>query len=113
MPPAGTADRVWVWSATVTATLEPRERRAWIRRAPNPADRRSTLVEITPEGRAMTDRLLPGIRVVERSMMATLTKTERKQLVELLDRVLKRSAELAAEPPTRLEGRRLRPQRLS
>ena len=113
LTPSQIAERVLVASATMTATLDTLERQGWIRRLPNPEDRRSTLVEITPEGSAMTDRLLPGIRVVERSMMSALTKTERKQLVDLLDKVLKRSAELAAEPPTRLEGRRVRPQRLS
>lgn len=112
LTPSEIADRVLVASATMTATLDTLERRGWIRRLPNPEDRRSTLVEITSDGRAVTDAALPGIRIVERSMMSALTPTERAQLVELLDKVLHRSAEIAAEPPTRLEGRRVRPDRL-
>ena len=65
LTPSQVADRVLIASATMTATLDLLERRGWIRRVPNPADRRSVLIEITPEGRATTDQLLPGIRTVE------------------------------------------------
>lgn len=109
LTPSEIADRVLVASATMTSTLDALERRGWIRRLPNPADRRSVLIEITAEGRAVADQVLPGIRVIERSMMSVLTRTEREQLVDLLDKVLRQSAVLAAEPPARLEGRRVRP----
>ena len=109
LTPSEIAERVLVASATMTSTLDALERRGWARRLPNPADRRSVLVEITSEGRAVTDQALPGIRTIEASMMSVLTQTERKQLVNLLDKVLRQSAVLAAEPPTRLEGRRVRP----
>ncbi len=112
LTPSEIADRVLVASATMTATLDVLERRGWVRRLPNPADRRSVLVEITPEGRAVTDRVLPGIRVVEKSMMSVLTASERKQLAALLDKVLHRSAELAGADPIPLTGRRVRPSRL-
>ncbi len=108
LTPSEIADRVLVASATMTSTLDTLERRGWIRRLPNPADRRSVLVEITTEGRAVADQVLPGIRMIETSMMSVLTRTEREQLVELLDKVLRQSAVLAGEPPTRLEGRRVR-----
>lgn len=113
LTPSEIADRVLVASATMTATLDALERRGWVRRLPNPEDRRSTLVEITAAGRAVADQVLPGIRLVERSMMSVLSTTERQQLVELLDRVLRRSAELTADPPAALEGRRVRPDRLA
>jgi len=112
LTPSEIADRVLVASATMTATLDAHERNGWVRRIPNPADRRSVLVEITDEGRAAADRMLPGIRAVEKSMMAVLTPEERAQLVDLLDKVLLRSAELAAEQPTESTGRRIRPERL-
>ena len=50
----------------MTATLDLLEHRGWIRRIPNPDDRRSTLIEITPDGRAAADQLLPGIRTLEK-----------------------------------------------
>ena len=74
LTPSQVSDRVLVASATMTATLDLLERRGWIRRIPNPADRRSVLVEITPEGRATADRLLPGIRAIERSILSALTR---------------------------------------
>ncbi|MGZ6908424.1 MAG: MarR family winged helix-turn-helix transcriptional regulator [Acidimicrobiia bacterium] len=112
LTPSEIADRVLVASATMTATLDQQERRGWVRRIPNPADRRSVLVEITDEGRAVADRVLPGIRAVERSMMSVLTPEERTQLVAILDKILRRSAEIAVEAPTPLTGRRVRPARL-
>lgn len=113
LTPSEIADRVLVASATMTATLDTLERKGWVRRVPNPDDRRSVLVEITDDGRAVTDRALPGIREVEKSVMSVLTEQERRQFVDALDKVLRRSAEVAGEPPIPLEGRRNRPDRLS
>jgi DNA-binding MarR family transcriptional regulator len=96
----------------MTATLDLLERRGWIRRTPNPGDRRSVLVEITPDGRAAADQLLPGIRAVERSIMSALTQDERTHLLELLAKVLARAAVVAAGPPEPLKGQRIRPARL-
>ena len=112
LTPSQISERVLVASASTTATLDLLERRGWVRRMPNPDDRRSTLVEITPAGRAVTDRLLPGIRAVERSAMDALTKSERVQFLALLGKVLGRLAELADEEPTPLDGERNRPARL-
>lgn len=53
------------------------EHRGWIRRVPNPDDRRSTLIEITPDGRAAADQLLPGIRTLEKSFLSALSYAER------------------------------------
>jgi DNA-binding MarR family transcriptional regulator len=100
-------------SATMTATLDLLERRGWIRRVPNSADRRSVLIEITPEGRATTDQLLPGIRTIERSILSTLTHDERTHLLDLLATILARTAEVAARPAEPLHGQRIRPGRLA
>ena len=113
LTPSQVSDRLLVASATMTATLDLLERRGWIRRIPNPADRRSVLVEITPEGRATADRLLPGIRGIERSILSALTREERAHLLDLLAKILDRTAEVAAEPPEPLHGQRNRPARLS
>ena len=113
LTPSQVADRVLIASATMTATLDLLERRGWIRRVPNPADRRSVLIEITPEGRATTDQLLPGIRAVEQGILSALTHDERKYLLDLLAKILTRTAEAAAEPPEPLRGQRNRPGRLT
>ena len=111
LTPSQISERVLVASATMTATLDLLEDRGWVVRRPNADDRRSVLVEITDEGRAAADRLLPGIRVVEREVMSSLTVRERQQLLVLLAKVLERAAEVAEAPPTPLDGPRKRPHR--
>ena len=111
--PSQVSDRMLAASATMTATLDLLERQGWIRRIPNPADRRSVLLEITPDGRAAADRLLPGIRTVEQSIMSALSADERKGLVDLLGRVLARAADVAAQPAEPLSGERNRPARVA
>jgi DNA-binding MarR family transcriptional regulator len=103
---------VLIASATMTATLDLLERRGWIRRVANPGDRRSTLIEITPDGRAATDQLLPGIRTLEKSILSALTAGERAQLLDLLAKILARASEVAAGQPEPLSGQRIRPARL-
>lgn len=112
LTPSQVSDRVLVASATMTATLDLLEHRGWIRRIPNPADRRSTLIEITPDGRATADQLLPGIRAVERSILSALTPGERAQLLDMLTKILARTADVAAGQPEPLSGPRSRPARL-
>lgn len=113
LTPSEIGERVLVASATMTSTLDLLEHRGWIVRTPNPADRRSVLVEITAEGRAAADQLLPGIRTIESSIMGALSKTERKQLLGLLGKILDRTAEVATDAPVPLEGRRNRPARIT
>ena len=62
LTPSDIGDRILLPSASITSTLDGLERRGWVRRVPNPEDRRSLLIEITPEGRTTADQLLPGIR---------------------------------------------------
>jgi len=112
LTPSQVSDRMLIPSATVTTTLDLLEHRGWIRRVPNPGDRRSTLIEITPDGRAISDQFLPGIRTVEKSVLSALTPDERVQLLGLLAKILGRAAEVATVRPEPLDGVRVRPARL-
>ena len=112
LTPSEIGERVLLPSASITSTLDILERRGWVRRVPNPDDRRSLLIEITPEGRVTADQLLPGIRTLEREVLSVLTKSERTQLLAMLSKVLARSAEIDARPIEPLSGRRIRPPRL-
>ena len=60
LTPSEISERLLVASATMTATLDLLEHRGWIRRTPNPEDRRSVLVRITVEGQAAADQLPPA-----------------------------------------------------
>ena len=112
LTPSEISERLLVASATMTSTLDLLEHRGWIRRTPNPGDRRSVLIEITPDGRAAADQLLPGIRTLERTILSALTPGERAHLLEMLAKILARAAEVAAGPPEPLNGQRVRPARL-
>ena len=79
--------------------------------SPNPDDRRSTLVAVTEEGRRVVDRLLPGVRELEKASMARLTPKELDTLLRLLDKVLAGTADVAESDPPPLDGRRNRPNR--
>ena len=112
LTPSQISERALVASATMTAILDLLERRDWVRRTPNPDDRRSTLVEITAAGRTTADWLLPSIRQIERSAMEGLSDDERVKFLDLLAKVLQRLASIAAEPPPPAAGKRIRPARL-
>ena len=112
LTPSEIASRLVVPAASMTSTLDTLESRGWVVRLPNPADRRSVLVEITDEGRAVTDQLLPGVRAVELDLISVLTPAERKSMMAMLAKILARTAEAAEGPPRILEGRRNRPDRL-
>jgi DNA-binding MarR family transcriptional regulator len=112
LTPSQVSNRVLIASATMTATLDLLEDRGWIRRIPNPEDRRSTLIEITAGGRAVTDQLLPGIRVLEKTILSALTSAERSHLLDLLAKILARAADVSAQLPEPLAGQRVRPARL-
>lgn len=110
--PGDIGERTLVSSGTVTSTLDQLEYRGWVRRVPNPDDRRSVLVEITEDGRAIADQFLPGIRALEQSLLAGLTDNEIATLMRLLAKVLSGVAATAAADPIPLQGRRVRPARL-
>jgi len=113
LTPTQIIERVLAPAASMTATLDLLERRGWIERRPNPQDRRSLLITITPEGQEVADRILPGIRTLERETLSGLTSKERDQLMRMLEKVLTRADEITAAEPTPPGGRRNRPKRTS
>ena len=92
LTPSQIGDRVLVPSATMTSTLDLLEGRGWVERRPNPDDRRSLLIQITPAGSEAANRILAGIRKVELATLSGLTLAEREQLLELLAKVMERAA---------------------
>ena len=112
LTPTEIGERVFRSSATMTNLLDALEREGWARRVPNPDDRRSVLVEITDEGKALADRFLPGVRKVERAVIGDLTAAERSTLMDILAKVLDATARVNAAEPIPFEGRRNRPARL-
>ncbi len=58
-------------------------------RRPAPGDRRATLVEFTPAGRAHIDEWQAFQRQLSEEVMTPLNADERRQLIRLLERIRK------------------------
>jgi DNA-binding MarR family transcriptional regulator len=87
MSPSELADRVAVSRATVTGLVDGLEREGLIRRERSPRDRRSLALRLTPAGRHLLDRMLPGHYRRAAKLMARLNNAEKKNLVSLLQKV--------------------------
>jgi DNA-binding MarR family transcriptional regulator len=72
----------------MTRLLDKLEQRDYVRRVPDPNDRRALRIELTASGRTLWKRINAcGERVAERALERS-TEKERTQLQSLLDRVL-------------------------
>ena len=87
MPPSEVGDRLQVTRATVTGVVDSLERRGFVTRSANPSDRRSLLLEITPEGRAVVQELRTLVHGNERAWMAVLSEAELRGYIDLLHRI--------------------------
>lgn len=85
-------EKVLLASGSMTAAVDRLERRGWVTRGDDPADRRSRIVRLTAEGRRTIEGLFPSHERDMEQAVAGLSRTERGELVELLRR-LGRSAE--------------------
>ncbi|MDN5563603.1 MULTISPECIES: MarR family winged helix-turn-helix transcriptional regulator [Luteococcus] len=72
-------------AAAMGKLLSKLERRGMVTRRPNPADRRSALVEITPTGARMVDDYFPRQLALEASILDGLPQEWRQQFVEAMD----------------------------
>lgn len=83
--------RLMVTSGSVTGLVDAMEADRLVIRQVHPADRRSTLIETTPHGRALFARMAPAHAVWVEQLMTGLTANEASTLYQLLGK-LKRSA---------------------
>ena len=88
LTPTELARHQMMTSGGMTAALDRLERKGLITRAPNPADRRGSLVRLTDEGRARIDEAMSRHVIAERELIAGLTEQERLQLHRLLAKLL-------------------------
>ena len=99
--PREIADRLLVTRGAVSGVLDSLERRGFVSRRPHAEDRRMLIVELTAQGCACVDGLLPEHRRSERDLLSGLTPAEKRTLAGLLDRLetrLARPGADAAEP---------------
>jgi DNA-binding MarR family transcriptional regulator len=73
--------------SSVVLFLDELEKDGWIRRVRDPDDRRAHIVEITDRGAARFKVLGEKMQAVQDRFLAPLEPQERKQIVELLQRL--------------------------
>ncbi|RJO77088.1 MarR family transcriptional regulator [Nocardia panacis] len=73
-----------VTSGAITNRIDRLVARGWVERTPCPQDRRAVRIRLTPEGRELTDRLLPAHLDNEQRILRALDQPARDQLVILL-----------------------------
>ena len=75
--------------STLTSLLDRLTRRGYIMRQSDPADRRSFVVVLTPDGLAAARRAAEAIAALERQALATVTPAQRAGFHALIDALTK------------------------
>jgi DNA-binding MarR family transcriptional regulator len=75
-------------SAGITSRLDRLEKRGFVRRAPDPEDRRAVLVELTEAGRKVLDEAVAANTKSEAALLDSLTAKEISTLGKLLRKLL-------------------------
>lgn len=81
------AGRLRLQKSTVSRLVDELERDGTVERRPNPSDRRSVLIGLTPAGRRKAERLRDAQTELFARLLADTSADERRQLVDLLDRL--------------------------
>jgi DNA-binding MarR family transcriptional regulator len=77
-----------ITSGGLTPALDRLERRGWIERRPNPADRRGSLVRLTPAGLDLIDQAMELHAETELELVDSLSTKQRDQLAGALRELL-------------------------
>lgn len=94
--PAELAEAAGVTRATMTGLIDTLERDGFVKREPDPDDRRMMSVRLTARAEQFLREFLPGHYAVTSALMSTLTESERKTLVHLLTKIQQQAAALNA-----------------
>ena len=87
MSPSELSDRLIVTRATVTGLLDSLEQRGFVHRSANPADRRSLVIEITPGGLEVVQKLRTIVHRHEKAWLSVLSDPELRSYIDLLHRI--------------------------
>lgn len=87
LKPSILAERAGVTRATVTGLLDGLEARGVVRRTSHPGDRRSLLVELTPEGLEFITQMLPDHTERVARLMAAVDEGDTQELVRILEKI--------------------------
>ena len=95
--PAELADAAGVTRATMTGLVDTLERDGYVKREPDPTDRRTISVRLTAKGERFLNDFLPGHFKVITELMASLNESERKTLVRLLGKIQQQASAIRTE----------------
>jgi DNA-binding MarR family transcriptional regulator len=87
LSPSALGDKLIVTRATVTGVVDSLERRGYVERTPNPQDRRSLLIRLTPSGRKVLAEVRSIVHDHERDWMQEFTDEELSSLIGALHRI--------------------------
>lgn len=88
LTPSGLARARMMSSGGLTPAVDRLQRRGWVERTPNPDDRRSMLVRLTPTGKEVIDKAMEAHIAAEHDLVRHLSPTSRRQLAALLRELL-------------------------
>jgi MarR family transcriptional regulator, negative regulator of the multidrug operon emrRAB len=97
--PADLAQKTGVTRATISGLLDGLEKDGLVERRPDPQDRRLTRLYLTKGGEQLLDRVRPPYCEWFSSIIEPLSQEERLQLVNILQKIQVRLAELAERLP--------------
>lgn len=78
-----------VTSGTMTNRIDRLSERGLVERSPDPHDRRGVLVGLTTSGKRAVDGAFESLIAKERDLLAELSAPERRELAELLKRLMR------------------------
>lgn len=88
LTPTALYEATMVTSGAMTNRLDRLEKAGLIQRAPNPADRRGVVVQLTTKGLALVDDTLVAHLANEHEILSGLTPDERETLAGLLGKLI-------------------------
>jgi DNA-binding MarR family transcriptional regulator len=89
------SDRTGIYRSDLVATLNELTDGGYVKRTPDPDDRRRNVITLTAEGRRRLERLDALLADVQNDLLAPLTAAERADLVRLLTALIDHRRETA------------------
>jgi DNA-binding MarR family transcriptional regulator len=96
LTPSEMGERLIVTRATVTGVVDSLERRGLVERHAHPDDRRSSIIEITEEGRGILQQVRTIVHRQERQWLSVMSEDELRHYIGQLQRI---QQALEAIPP--------------
>ncbi len=107
------AERTRMRGPSAAGALHELERRGFVRRTPDPHDRRKIRVVLTRRGRQLYDLVMPDIDLTNRVMLDGISAAEQRSLKLMLHRMRRNLATTGAKPATAAKRRAIaQPSRL-